>query len=105
MKLEELIKELAFEDRVALFRLLFAEFSEEAKRREIKILHRIQRGTKTILAEPIDDSRKVFRFNSVYDLVMWLRNIGHKSASSANIYKVLTGQRPSAYGYKYRHED
>lgn len=105
MVIGDLIKELTVEDRIALFRLLYSEFSPDIKRREVKVMKRIERGSKMVIAEPIDNAQKIFRFNSVYDLVMWLRNMGHKSASSANVYKVLNGDRPSAYGYKYRHEE
>jgi hypothetical protein len=105
MALADILKELSLEDQIALFRLLYSQFSPDVKTRETKIINRIQRGTKIILAEPVDNATKVFRFNSVYDLVMWLRNQGFKSASSANVYKVLNGERPSAYGYKYRHEE
>jgi hypothetical protein len=105
MALADILKELSLEDQIALFRLLYSQFSPDVKTRETKIINRIQRGTKIILAEPVNNATKVFRFNSVYDLVMWLRNQGFKSASSANVYKVLNGERPSAYGYKYRHEE
>lgn len=105
MALVDIVKDLSVEDRIALFRLLYSEFSPEVKARETKIINRIKRGTKVVIAEPLHDATKVFRFNSVYDLVMWLRNQGYKSASSANIYKVINGDRPSAYGYKYRHEE
>lgn len=105
MDTNKMLSTMLLEEKIVLFRTMYGEFAPEIRRRELKYMNRIERGGKVVLAEPLNDPLKVFRFNSIYDMVMWLRNIGHKSASSANVYKVLNNERKSAYGYTYTYEE
>jgi hypothetical protein len=105
MDIKEMLKDLPLEDRIVILRTVYAELSPDIRRRELKYMSRLERGGKVVLAEPVNDPLKVYRFNSVYDMVLWLRNTGHKSATSANVYKVLNKERPSAYGHTYQYED
>jgi hypothetical protein len=105
MEIKDMIDALSLEEKIALLRMIYGELSPDIRRRELKYMNRIERGGKVVLAEPLNDPLKVYRFNSVYDMVLWLRNIGHKSATSANVYKVLNKERPSAYGHTYHYEN
>lgn len=105
MDIKEMLKDMSLEEKIVILRTVYGDLSPDIRRRELKYMNRIERGGKVVLAEPLNDPLKVYRFNSVYDMVLWLRNTGHKSATSANVYKVLNGERPSAYGHVYHYED
>mgnify|MGYP000958245466 CR=1 FL=1 len=76
--------------KMAIFRQYYDEFDPAIKVRELKRLNRLARGGKVIIGQSLKDRTKVYRFNSVYDIVNWLKKQGLDKATSANIYNNST---------------
>ena len=93
-------------NKVLQFRKLFSEFPKPLQKREFSRLDRILQDKKPITVTPIG-SEEGFQFNSVKDLLNWLRANGYPKANNSNIYKSLNNTRPSAYGHiiKYKDDD
>lgn len=91
---------------VIQFRRLFETFSKRIQKREISRLKRVVEGKPPIIATKVG-TEESYQFNTVGDLMKWLKTKGYPNASNSNVYKSLRNVRPSAYGYviKYKGAD
>lgn len=91
---------------VVQLRRLFDSLPKTVQKRELSRLQRVFLDKPAIMAiDPRTDEK--YQFNTVNDLMKWLRANGHPNANNSNVYKSLNNSRPTAYGYKikYKRED
>lgn len=88
------------EELVKAFRDIFNRLDPSIQSKEYMRLERIIKNKPVIVAEPLDDYTRRFKFQSVEHLTSWLQKNGYPRANKANIHRVLRGERDAAYGYK-----
>lgn len=94
-----------YDSKVIEMRNLFSMLPKEIQLSEVRRMKRIAEGRSAILVKEVGDkSERTYRFNSVKELVKWLKFNGHKNANNSNIYKCLREERPSAYGHTFKYE-
>ena len=93
------------EEEVRRFRAAFNNLPTNVQMKEVQRLYRIAKGRPALIAEPIAEPDRKFKFQSVEHMVTWLRSGEHPRANSSNIYKVLKKKRDSAYGYAISFEN
>lgn len=95
---------LSKEQLVKDFRTTFSKMDPATQARELMRLDRILNNRPVVLAEPLDEPDRRFKFQNVDHFVSWLKKEGHVSASRSNVYKVIRGERLSAYGYRIKQQ-
>lgn len=88
------------EELVKAFREIYNRLDHSIQAKELMRFDRILKGKPVVIAEPVNEPDRRYKYQSVEHLVMWLRKNGQPNANPSNIYKVLRKERESAYGYR-----
>lgn len=92
-------------DKIIELRKIFALLPPHVQYSEWKRMERIIFNKKAIkLSSPREPGRERV-FNSVPEVLKYIRNNGYPNAHSSNIHKALNGDRKKAYGFVVRYED
>lgn len=92
-------------DKIIELRKLFNLLPGHIQYSEWKRMERIIFEKKAIkLSSPREPGREKI-FNSVGEVVKYIRNNGYPTASNSNVHKALNGDRKTAYGYVIEYED
>lgn len=87
------------EEMIMAFREIYQRLDHQAQTKELMRLNRVYNKKPVLFVEPLGESDRRFKFESVEHFVLWLRNNGFPSAEKSNVYKALRKERHSAYGY------
>ena len=87
------------EQDVIKFRELFGLLPPNVQAKEVYRLLRIIKGKPALVAEPLAELDRKYKFQSVEHMVAWLRSGEYPKANASNIYKAIRKERGSAYGY------
>lgn len=88
------------EELVKAFRDIYNKLDPSIQAKELMRLDRILNNKPVLIAEPILEIDKRYKFESVDHFVGWLQKNGYPSANPSNVYKVIRKERTSAYGYR-----
>jgi hypothetical protein len=90
------------EELIRAFREIFNRLDPSSQAKELMRLDRKLNNRPVLIAEPIFETDRRYKFESVEHFVGWLKKNGYPNACHSNIYKVIRGERSSAYGYKIK---
>jgi len=88
------------EELVKAFRQIFNRLDPSTQARELMRLDRIANNKPVVIAEPVNEIDRRYKFQSVDHLVSWLRKNDYPNACASNVYKAIRGERDTAYGLR-----
>ena len=93
------------EELTKLFRDVFDRLSSLSQSRELARIDRIVHNRPVLLAIPLDEPDRAYKFQNIDHFVSWLHNNGCPNAHNSNVYKALKGSRSTAYGYSLKYKE